>query len=90
MLIFLVATILIILYLVLKISKSKNFLKNKKVKSFNKNNLYDWMNLTKNERYNLSEKESSSYLNKRKFLLEQIRKEYKSISEGDKNNPKES
>ena len=90
MLIFLVVTILIFLYIVLKISKSKNLFKNKKIKSFNKNNFYDWMNLTKNERYHLSKKESTSYFNKRKFLLEQIRKEYKSISKGDKNNPRES
>ncbi len=40
------------------------------------------MNLTKTERYNLSKKESISYLNKRKVLLEEIRKEYKKISKG--------
>ena len=37
------------------------------------------MNLTKKERYNLSKEESITYLNKRKVLLEEIRKEYKKI-----------
>ena len=49
---------------------------------FNKNNLNNWMNLTKKERYNLSKQESITYLNKRKGLLEEIRKEYKKISKG--------
>ena len=40
------------------------------------------MNLTKKERYNLSNQESITYLNKRKVLLEEIRKEYKKISKG--------
>ena len=44
------------------------------------------MNLTKKERYNLSKQESVTYLNKRKLLLEEIRKEYKKISRG---NPEE-
>ena len=38
------------------------------------------MNLTKKERYNLSKQESNAYLDKRKLLLEEIRKEYKKIS----------
>jgi len=38
------------------------------------------MNLTKKERYNLSKQESLTYLDKRKILLEEIRKEYKKIS----------
>ena len=67
-----------------KTYREKNFLKNKKIISFNKNNLNQWMNLTKKERYNLSKKDSSSYLNKRKVLLDQIRKEYKIISKGKK------
>ena len=49
---------------------------------FNKNNLNNWMNLTKKERYNLSKQESITYLNKRKGLLDEIRKEYKKISKG--------
>ena len=50
--------------------------------TFNKKNLKNWMNLTKKERYNLSKKESVNYLDKRKLLLEEIRKEYKKISKG--------
>ena len=68
----------------LKVYREKKGLKNKKIISFNKNNLNQWMNLTKKERYNLSKKDSSSYLNKRKVLLAQIRKEYKIISKGEK------
>jgi len=47
---------------------------------FNKKNLNNWMNLTKKERYNLSKQESVNYLDKRKLLLNEIRKEYKKIS----------
>ena len=54
--------------------------KAKKTIIFNKNNLNNWMNLTKRERYDLSKKESITYLNKRKVLLDEIRKEYKKIS----------
>ena len=75
---------LIFVYIFLKVYREKKGLKNKKIISFNKNNLNQWMNLTKKERYNLSKKDSSSYLNKRKVLLDQIRKEYKIISEGEK------
>ena len=70
----------------LKVYKEKKGLKNKKIISFNKNNLNQWMNLTKKERYDLSKKDSSSYLNKRKVLLDQIRKEYEIISKGNKKN----
>ena len=56
--------------------------KAKKIIIFNKNSLNNWMNLTKKERYNLSKQESITYLNKRKVLLEEIRKEYKKISKG--------
>ena len=38
------------------------------------------MNLTKKERYNISKQESINYLDKRKLLLAEIRKEYKKIS----------
>jgi len=38
------------------------------------------MNLTKKERYNLSKQDSFKYLDKRKHLLDEIRKEYKKIS----------
>ena len=38
------------------------------------------MNLTKKERYNLSKQDSIKYMDRRKLLLEEIRKEYKKIS----------
>ena len=38
------------------------------------------MNLTKKERYNLSKQDSFNYMDRRKLLLEEIRKEYKKIS----------
>ena len=41
------------------------------------------MNLTKKERFDLSKNESNSYFKKRKSLLEEIRKEYKTISKND-------
>ena len=63
-----------------KLKRKKNFFKIKKFTTFNKKNLNNWMNLTKKERYNLSKEESINYLNKRKVLLEKIRKEYKKIS----------
>tara|TARA_B100000886_G_scaffold308756_1_gene242557 strand:- start:380 stop:664 length:285 start_codon:yes stop_codon:yes gene_type:complete len=65
-----------------KLKRKKNFLKTKKLTTFNKKNLNNWMSLTKKERYNLSKQESISYLDKRKNLLEEIRKEYKRISRG--------
>ena len=84
MIIFLFLVILISLYIFLKVYKEKKIKKNNKFISFNKNNLNKWMNLTKKERYKLSKKDSASYLNKRKVLLDQIRKEYEIISKGDK------
>jgi hypothetical protein len=38
------------------------------------------MNLSKKERYNLSKQDSINYLDRRKLLLEEIRKEYKKVS----------
>ena len=84
MIIIIFLAILISFYMFLKVYREKKGLKNKKIISFNKNNLNQWMNLTKKERYDLSKKDSSSYLNKRKVLLDQIRKEYKIISKGEK------
>ena len=84
MIISLFLAILISLYVLFKIYIEKKIIKNKKIVSFNKNNLNKWMNLTKKERYYLSKKDSASYLNKRKVLLDQIRKEYEIISKGDK------
>ena len=48
---------------------------------FNKENLYSWMNLTKKERFNLSKRDSMTYLIERKNLLSQIRNEYKNTIE---------
>ena len=55
-------------------------MKAKKLTTFNKKNLNNWMNLTKKERYNLSKQDSLNYMDRRKLLLEEIRKEYKEIS----------
>ena len=55
-------------------------MKAKKSKTFNKKNLNNWMNLTKKERYNLSKQDSFNYMDRRKLLLDEIRKEYKKIS----------
>lgn len=86
MFILLTISIFVSLCIFLKLYKKIKVIKNKKIISFSKSNLYDWMNLTKKERYNLSKKESSAYLDKRKILLEKIRAEYKSISKGKKTN----
>ena len=64
----------------LKIKRKKNFFKAQKFTTFNKKNLNDWMNLTKKERYNLSKQDSVKYMDRRKILLEEIRKEYEEIS----------
>ena len=66
----------------LKLKRKKKVFKVQKSTTFNKKNLNNWMNLTKKERYNLSKQESVTYLDKRKLLLEEIRKEYKKISRG--------
>ena len=62
--------------------KRRKFLKAKKLKTLNKNNLNNWMNLTRNERYNLSKQESIVYLDKRKLLLDEIREEYNKYLKG--------
>ena len=64
----------------LKLNKKQKVLKAKKLTTFNKKNLYDWMNLTKKERYNLSKQDSVNYMDRRKVLLDEIRNEYKKIS----------
>ena len=70
-------------FIFLKFYKYKKAFKKNKYIKFNKSNLNKWMNLTKKERFDLSKNESNSYLKKRKSLLEEIRKEYKSISKND-------
>ena len=74
--------ILIFFYLrnFLKLNRRQKVLKAKKLTTFNKKNLNNWMNLTKKERYNLSKQDSVNYMDRRKLLLEEIRKEYKEIS----------
>ena len=80
--IFLLILIFFCLRTFLKFYREKYIFKAKKLTSFNKNNLNNWMNLTKKERYKLSKQESVKYLDKRKLLLQEIRKEYKNISKG--------
>ena len=64
----------------LKSNRKQKVLKAKKLTTFNKKNLNDWMNLTKKERYNLSKQDSVNYMDRRKLLLDEIRNEYKKIS----------
>ena len=64
----------------LKFNRKQKVFKAKKLTSFNKKNLNNWMNLTKKERYNLSKQDSVKYLDRRKLLLDEIRNEYKKIS----------
>ena len=64
----------------LKFNRKQKVLKAKKLTTFNKNNLNNWMNLTKKERYNLSKQDSVNYMDRRKLLLDEIRNEYKKIS----------
>ena len=74
--------ILIFFYLrnFLKLNRRQKVLKAKKLTTFNKKNLNNWMNLTKKERYNLSKRDSVNYMDRRKLLLDEIRNEYKKIS----------
>ena len=76
---------LLIFFNLKKLSKfysNKKVLKDQKLINFDKDNLNNWMNLTKKERYNISKQESISYMIKRKVLLKEIREEYKKISKG--------
>jgi len=79
-LIFLFIIIFFNLRNILKLNSKQKVFKAKKLTTFNKKNLNNWMNLTKKERYNLSKQESFNYMDKRKLLLDEIRKEYKKIS----------
>ena len=76
--------LIIIFYLrnFFKFNRKQKVLETKKLTTFNKKNLNNWMNLTKKERYNLSKQDSFNYMDRRKLLLEEIRKEYKKISRG--------
>ena len=64
----------------LKLNRKQKVFKVKKLTTFNKKNLNNWMNLTKKERYNLSKQDSINYMDRRKLLLDEIRNEYKKIS----------
>ncbi len=64
----------------LKLNRKQKVLKAKKLTTFNKKNLNNWMNLTKKERYILSKQDSVNYMARRKLLLDEIRNEYKKIS----------
>ena len=64
----------------LKLIRKQKAFKSKKITTFNKKNLNNWMNLTKKERYNLTNQDSLNYMDKRKLLLDEIRKEYEKIS----------
>ncbi len=78
--IFLFIFIFFYLRIFLKLNRKQKILKAKKLTTFNKKNLNNWMNLTKKERYNLSKQDSVNYMDRRKLLLEEIRNEYKRIS----------
>ena len=79
--IFLILFLLMFSLLFLKFFKKKKSLKNNKKIDLNKENLYEWMNLTKKERFDLAKSQSNSYYKKRKNLLDEIRKEYKNMSQ---------
>jgi len=64
----------------LKLNRKQKVLKVKKLTTFNKKNLNNWMNLTEKERYYLTKQDSLNYMDKRKLLLDEIRNEYKKIS----------
>ena len=64
----------------LKLNRKQKVFNSKKITPLNKKNLNNWMNLNKKERYNLSKQDSVNYMNRRKFLLDEIRNEYKKIS----------
>ena len=64
----------------LKLNRKQKVFNSKKITTFNKKNLNNWMNLTKKERYILTKQDSVNYMDKRKLLLDEIRNEYKKIS----------
>jgi len=84
LLILVIIFLLIIIFFILrnfpKLNRKQQVLKAKKLTTFNKKNLYNWMKLTKKERYNLSKQDSVNYMDRRKLLLDEIRNEYKKIS----------
>ncbi len=77
MIIFLLVTFVLFFFLYFKY-KSKSTI-NKGEFEFSRKNFYRWMNLSKRERYKMAKKDSDSYFIKRKNLLNEIRKEYKTL-----------
>ena len=67
----------------LELNRKQKVFNSKKITTFNKKNLNNWMNLTKKERYKLTKQDSLNYMDKRKLLLDEIRNEYKKISRED-------
>jgi len=63
-----------------KLNRKQKVFNSKKITTFNKKNLNNWLNLTKKERYDLTKQDSLNYMDKRKLLLDEIRNEYKKIS----------
>jgi len=80
LIIFLFIFILFNLRNFLKLNRKQKVFNFKKITTFNKKNLNNWMNLTKKERYNLLKLDSLNYMDRRKNLLDEIRNEYKKIS----------
>ena len=80
LIIFLFIVIFLNLINFFKLNRKQKVLQAKKLTTFNKKNLNNWMNLTKKERYNLSKQDSVNYMDRRKLLLDEIRTEYKKIS----------
>jgi len=64
----------------LKLNRKQKVFNSKKITTFNKKNLNNWMNLSKKERYKSTKQDSLNYMDKRKLLLDEIRNEYKKIS----------
>ena len=83
MIILLLVLLILCLKLIFKKIKNKHLFDNKEIYNFNKVTFNKWMKLTKKQRYNALEKKSISYSNKRKILLEEIRNEYKKISQSE-------
>jgi len=64
----------------LKSNRKHKVFNSKKITTFNKKNLNNWMNLTKKERFKLTKQDSVNYMDRRKILLDEIRNEYKKIT----------
>ncbi len=81
---YIILIFLFVIFLLLRFNYRRKFYSRKKEFKLNKKNLYTWMNFSKKKRYDLLKKESKSYLDHRKNLLNQIRQEYQSVSNANK------